>query len=56
MYWLPEYDLTFDDQQVLSGGCWLSSEHIYAVHTFLKKQYPEQNGLQDTLPLSNNFK
>ena len=34
----------------------LSSKHIYAVHTLLKKQYPEQNGLQDTLQLSNNFK
>ena len=56
VYWLPKFDLTFDDQQVLSGGRWLSSKHIYAVHTLLKKQYPEQNGLQDTLQLSNNFK
>ena len=55
VYWLPELYLTLDDQEVLTGGRWLSSRHISAVHTLLKKQYPEQNGLQDTLQLSNKF-
>ena len=55
-YWLPQYDLTFDDQHALSSGRWLSSKHIYAVHTILKMQCPEQSGLQDTLQLSNKLK
>ena len=35
VYWLPEFDLTFDYQHVLSGGHWLSSKHMSAVHTLL---------------------
>ena len=52
VYWLPELDLTLDDRQALTGGRWLSSRHMSAVHTLLRKQYPGQNGLQDTLQLS----
>ena len=56
VYWLPELNLTFDDQEILTGGRWLSSRHISAVYTLLKKQYPQQSGLQDTLQLSNNYR
>ena len=56
VYWLPELHLTFDDEEILTGGRWLTSRHISAVHSLLKKQYPEQNGLQDTLQLSNKYR
>ena len=56
VYWLPELLLTFDDEEILTGGRWLSSRHISAVHSLLKKQYPEQNSLQDTLQLSNKYR
>ena len=41
------------NQQALEGDHWLSNRHISAVNTLLRQQYPGQNGLQDTLELSN---
>ena len=55
-YWVPDLDLTQDDQQALEGDHWLSNRHISAVNTLLRQQHPGQNGLQDTLELSKNLK
>ena len=55
-YWLSGLGLTLDDQQILASGRRLRCRHISAVHTLLRQKYPQQNGLQDTLQLSNNFK
>lgn len=55
-YWLSRLGLTIDDKQILTGGGWLSCRHISAVHALLRQKHPQQNGLQDTFQLSNNFK
>ena len=55
-YWVPDLDLTQDDQQALEGDHWLSNRHISAVNTLLRQQHLGQNGLQDTLELSKNLK
>ena len=40
------------EKDILSTGEWLSDAHMEAVNKLLKEQYPQQNGLQDTLVLA----
>ena len=54
-YWLRDLQLTCQDRQQLSSGEWLTDKHIRAASNLLKSQYPQQNGLQDTLVLATQL-
>ena len=52
-YWIPQLLLTHAEKDILeSTHDWLSDLHINAANQLLKSQFPDQNGLQDTLTLS----
>ena len=55
VYWIPNLHLTAQDLQVLVDGQWLSTSHISAVNILLRKQFPAQSGLQDTLEMSKKL-
>ena len=49
--WLPHLKLQEEDKEILYSGQWLTDKHISAVNRLLLKEYPEQNGLQNTVAL-----
>lgn len=51
-YWLKQLDLRLDDRDELLKQKWLTDKHIRAVNKLLRRQHPKQNGLQDTLLLT----
>ena len=51
-YWLKGLELRDSDKVELLSGKWLTDKHISAVSKLLRKQHPQQNGLQDTLVLA----
>lgn len=50
-YWLPDLELEEEDKEILLSGQWLTDKHISAINTLLLKEYPEQNGLRNTVVL-----
>lgn len=46
--WVSSLALTKEDELVLLSGGWLSANHISAIHKLLRKQFPTQEGLNDT--------
>ena len=54
-YWVKELGLSKHDEQVLSSGEWLNDQLIQAAMTLLRKQFPDQNGLQSTQILARNL-
>ena len=51
-YWIKEFGLTMIDKSQLCNGEWLTDKHITVVIKLLATQFPDQDGLQDTLLLS----
>lgn len=49
--WLPDLELQKEDKEILFSGQWLTDKHISVVNRLLLKEYPEQNGLQNTVAL-----
>lgn len=49
--WVKELGLSQADKDRLTGGEWLSANHICAAQQLMKNQYAMQNGLQDTCVL-----
>jgi len=49
--WKKELVLTLQHKEELTSGRWLSDRLINAAQQLLKKQFPSQNGLQDTVVL-----
>ena len=52
---VKELGLSKHDEQVLSSGEWLNDQLIQAAMTLLRKQFPDQNGLQSTQILARNL-
>ena len=52
-YWVESLSLKNTDKAQLISGDWLTDNHMRAVGTLLMKQFPQQNGFQDTLILAN---
>ena len=52
--WVADLCLSIADEQTLSNGEWLSANHISAANSLMKRQFPSQNGLQDTCALKQN--
>lgn len=52
VYWVQELGLRYEERDILNTDEWLSDIHVTAVNKLLKAQFPEQNGLQGTLALS----
>ncbi len=53
--WVEALGLTAIDRNRLDSGEWLSDNHIRAANALLRKTYPAQNGLQDTLALQEKL-
>ena len=51
-YWLKQLELCLDDRDELLKNKWLTDKHVSAVNKLLRRQYPKQNGLQDTIVLA----
>ena len=51
-YWLKQLELRLDDRDELLKKKWLTDKHISAVNKLLQHQYPNENGLQDTILLA----
>ena len=54
--WLTSLELWHCDEKQLLTGEWLTDKHITVANRLLKQQYPEQNGLCDTLLLAEKRK
>lgn len=54
-YWIRNLDLRPADENQLLEGQWLTDKHVYAAGKLLTKQFPGQNGLQDTLVLNKKL-
>ena len=52
-YWVQELGLRNEERDILHTGDWLNDLHVAAVNKLLKAQFPQQNGLQDTLALAD---
>jgi len=48
--------LSNEDKSILEEGGWLSDAHIQSANLLLRKHYPNQNGLQNTLLLQSKLK
>ena len=53
VHWVEELGLKSQDKLILSTGEWLTDLYVAAANKLLKRQYPHQNGLQDTLALAD---
>ena len=53
--WISDLSLSSNDKHALVCGEWLSDSHIEAAHIILRKMYPRQNGLQNTLVLQSQL-
>ena len=53
--WIGSLALTKQDENILLSGGWLSANHVSAVHKFLRKRFPTQEGLNDTSILSEKL-
>ena len=51
-YWMKDLKLREDGKEIILNGNWLTDKHISAMNKLLKKQHPQQNGLTDTICLS----
>ena len=51
-YWVRELELRENDKEIICSGHWLTDKHISAMNKLLRRQYPQQNGLMDTICLS----
>ena len=47
--------MSAEDDEVLLGGGWLNDDHIAVVNALLKHQWPQQNGLENTLTMKEGF-
>lgn len=52
--WIPAFNLLEEDKNILLHGQKLTDKHISACQKILKKQFPQVDGLLDTILLSNN--
>ena len=52
-YWIRGLNLSLEDRNLLEHGDWLNDKHIRSVNELLQRQFPSQNGLQDSLVLFN---
>ena len=52
--WTPAFSLLEEDTNILLHGQKLTDKHISACQKLLKKQFPQVEGLLDTILLSNN--
>ena len=52
-YWVKNLGLKVSDKEELYSGEWLSDMHINAAQRCLRDQYPQKNGLQNTLMLNH---
>ena len=52
--WIPAFNLLEEDKNILLHGQKLTDKHISACQKLLKKQFPQVDGLLDTILLSNN--
>lgn len=52
-FWKKDLALFTTDKDALMSGEWLTDKHINAAQSLLRKQFPSQNGLQDTLVLEH---
>ena len=52
---MENLNLRWTDESELLNGKWLTDKHIAAASKLLSKQYPSQNGLQDTLFLAEYY-
>ena len=53
--WVSNLQLTIEDRRVLTGGKWLTANHISAASSLLKQSFPNQNGLCDTTYLAEKL-
>ena len=51
----PTINLTEEDEEDLLGGGWLNDGHFAVVNALLKQQWPQQNGLENTLTIKAGF-
>ena len=54
-YWVQSLQLSVQDKDSLCNREWLSDTHISAANTLLLKQYPQQNGLKNTVTLYEGY-
>lgn len=52
--WIPAFNLLEEHKNILLHGQKLTDKHISACQKLLKKQFPQVDGLLDTILLSNN--
>ena len=52
--WIPAFNLLEEDKNILLHGQKLTDKHICACQKLLKKQFPQVDGLLDTILRSNN--
>ena len=51
--WLPDLNLVTTDKDILLNNQQLTNSHMSAASTLLKKQFPNINGMQSTLYITN---
>ena len=52
--WIPAFNLLEEDKNILLHGQKLTDKHISACQKLLKKQFPQVDGLLDTILFCNN--
>ena len=53
--WVTELKLHMSDKDRIEDGDWLQHQHISAAQSLLRKQFPSQTGLQDTIVLAQKL-
>ncbi|XP_064384358.1 uncharacterized protein LOC135342254 isoform X2 [Halichondria panicea] len=53
--WVSDLGLSLYEKQALQRNAWLSANHISAANMLLRREFPHQNGLQDTMYLLENL-
>ena len=51
----PTIKLNEEDEEDLLGGGWLNDGHFAVVNALLKHQWPQQNGLENTLTITAGY-
>ena len=48
-YWVQELELHEIDKYILCSVQWFTYKHISAMNKLVRRQYPQENGVMDTI-------